>query len=32
MSKIMLVDDNEKVIELYEGLFKDVSGLEIVNI
>ena len=31
MSKIMLVDDNEKVIELYEGLFKNVSGLEIVN-
>ena len=31
MSRIMLVDDNEKVIELYEGLFKNVSGLEIVN-
>ena len=32
MSRIMLVDDNEEVIELYERVFEKISKIEIVNI
>ena len=30
MSKIMLVDDNEVIIDLYERTLKEVAGMEII--
>ena len=32
MSRIMLVDDNEEVIQLYERIFENISKVEIANI
>ena len=32
MSKIMLVDDNEVIIDLYERTLKEISGIDIVAV